>query len=343
MIGNYSNKIGIRELGALTMWVRSVVGKHFNVSFVRGLQAPCIDMHGNMKLPVPNDKMTISDAIKLRGWCIHETSHPMYQPDGFDILKNNPMKENSPLGFIFNMLMDVHCETMRYLDWPGDGKALSEYGAVLGHELTPRIEESIKACDDDYLKTISLLYACITAESAWNVGMAISFKELFTRIVPKDTVALGHDVLHKFKLRERLVDNPEDETSQSIFDLAKEIYAFLYDKDPEDEVHKGKGEDKKEGDEGKEKGEGDESEDGEGDGDESESDANPKEGDGKEGKGKLKKKPKINELLWSDHYETMQGNGHGMGFDFTDYKEHDAYTPVDFARFKFVTYRKGVR
>jgi hypothetical protein len=332
---NHSTKIGIRELGALTMWVRSVVGRHFNVSFVKGLEAPCIDAKGNMRLPLPNSSMTISDAIKLRGWCIHETSHPMYQPDGFEILKNNPMKADSKLGFIFNMVMDVHCETMRYLDWPGDGKALSEYGAVLGHDISPKVASILKAgdVDEDYLKTLALLYACIRAEATWNVGLAISFDTLFTRDYPKDIVTLGDTLISKFRLRERLVENPQDETSQSMFDLSKEIYEFLYDKDPEGEIQKkGKGT----------PGEGESEEEGDGEGEgESTASESDKEGEGKPTKGKLKQRPKITDLLRSDHYETLVGNGHGMGFDFTKYKSSEVYTPIDFSRFKFVNYKKG--
>jgi hypothetical protein len=263
------------------------------------------------------------------------------------------MKADSKLGFVYNMLMDVHCETRRYQEWEGDGKALSEYGAVLGHELTPKVTASLSKSSpgDDYYKTVALLYTCITAESAWNVGLAIGFNALF-KSLPNDIVTLGEEMLRKFKIRERLVEGAKHETSQSIFDLAKEVYAFLYDADPEQEIKqkgKGKGEDKdKEKGKGKpEKGEG-EPEDGEGkegEGEESESDADgdPKEGEGKEGKAKLKNRPKINEMLRSDHYETVYGKGHGMGFDFTDYNMQKVYTPVDFAQFKFVDYKKGDR
>jgi hypothetical protein len=281
--------------------------------------------------------MTVTDAIKLRGWCIHETSHPMYQPDGFDILKNNPMKKDSKLGFIFNMVMDVHCETMRALQWPGDAKALSEYGAVLGHELIRGITETLKehGDDEDYLKSLAILVACVKSESAWNVGMALSFDKLYNDVLPKDTVSLGESIMVKFRLKERLVENAPEETSQKMFDLSKEIYKFLYDEDPEKEVNppeKGKKATKGEpGNKGLE-----EEAEGQSDAEDTTYDPNAKDGDGK-----LKQKPKVSSILWSDHYETLVGKGHGMGFDFTQYKESGAYVPVDFAKFTFVDYRKG--
>jgi hypothetical protein len=314
MTKDYDNVIGIRELGALTLWVRSVVGRHYHVTFEENLPAPCIDGAGNMKLPLPHSRMTKTEAIQLRGYCIHETSHAIYQKDAFEILKTNPIRKGSPLGFIFNMNLDAHCETLRAMDWPGDAKALSELGAIVGHKLAKSLTKNIKDADEEYLKILAVMYAAVKAESSWNIGMALGFRTLFDSVIPKDTVTLGEELLTRFNIKQRLIENPKDEDGQSIFDLSKEMFTFLFNKDPEDEKPRGGGE-------------------GSGSGAPKDTeDDSPEE----ETLGQPNKKPKIEELLLSDHYKTVMGEPSGMGFDLSSYKRQAVYTPIDFGRFQIV-------
>lgn len=351
MTSYLKEKIGIREVGALTLWVRSIVKTHYNVRFDQRAETAYVDGHKNMVIPLPNEKMTLRDAIRLRGFCLHETSHPMYQPKIFDIMKENPTKPGSPLGMVYNVLLDVHCETMRANEWPGDGKALSEFGAVIGHDVYEKISKQMAALSSKDIDTLwegnfgkmsVLLTAARNAEALWNTGMLLGFERLVNEIYPQWVRDKAEELESRFNLKGRLVEGCEKETEESIWQLSKEIYEWLWEKDSEEEMQPKDGKGGKEDKEGDEKG--DESEDGEGEG--KAAGVKPEMGDGGEEKSDVKpeEKIKITELLFSDHYETLTGGGHGQGFDYTNYKEYSVYHPVDPKTFNVIDYNKrGVR
>jgi hypothetical protein len=348
--GNLKEKIGILEVSSLMRWVRSVVGEHYTVRFEEDAETAYVDYGSKLiVIPQPNASMTLRDAIRLRGFCIHETSHPMYQPKCGEVMRANPTRQDSPLGGIYNLVLDVHAESRRAMDFPGDMKALSEFGAVTGHDCHDRLKKALKdngnVWPKGFEKIASVLTACRNAEATWNMGMFVGFKKLVDDLYPQEVRDKAAELETKFELTRRLVDEGEKETEYTLWDLAKEIFEYLYEKDPQSEIlpKDGKGKPIDKGEDGDEECES-ESGDGEGD-DDSQSDADADEAelskeDGKEGKGKLTKKIKVTELLLSNHYEAMHptGDGHGVGFDYTNHRMHRQYTPVDPATFKITNY-----
>lgn len=332
----YKEQIGITDQSALTQWVNTTAKGYYSVRFEEGAQTAYISSSKEMVLPKPNSSMTIRDAIRMRGFALHETSHPRYQADAFEILKANPMPMESPLFGILNMFLDVHAETSRGEEFAGDKKALSEFGAVLAADVADDLIPALKGgVDDTAVKMLGLMKASLDAESTWNLGMRSGFKPLWDAI-PQASRDLAADIEDKFNLTEIITDTST--TSQEIWDLAKNVFTYVFKMPPETQIKpKGKGEvceDGEPGDgddgEGEGKGEGEgESKDGEGesDGDEvSDKDGKPKTYQKGDGKGKIK----VSRMVWSSHYEgSGKGmGGHGKSMDFTGYKETASYTPV---------------
>jgi hypothetical protein len=356
VIDNSSVKfVGITEVSVLMRWVRSVAGSTYRVEFVNGAETAYVTEDKRMVIPHPNEKMTLRDAIRLRGFCLHETSHPRYQPDIFKVLTKSGVAKDSPLLSIYNMIADVHAETMRFKEWPGDGKALSEFAAVLGHDVTEKMEASLKDTGGvwprNFKKVAGLLAAMRSAEGLWNVGMVVGFNRLINDIYTQEMRDIGTDLEAKFNFKRRLVEECEKEDEWTLWELAKEVYEYLYDKPSEDEQNKGdgKGEGKGEPKEGKggakpQPGEGD------GEGEKSTAESNPspsneQDKDQPESDAEVlaKEKIKVTDLLMSSHYETKAGGGHGMGFDYTGYKRYHMYQPVDPSTFYITDYKHGKR
>jgi hypothetical protein len=333
------DRIGITEIPALQAWVRTVVGSHFKVKFDPKAETAYVDSGKNMVIPAPNAAMTLRDAIRLRGFCLHETSHPMYQPRIFDLMQANKTKPHSPLGSVFNLLLDVHCETMRYKQWPGDGKALSEFGAVVGHDIHERLEKMLKVNGNVFPKGFDKMAVVMTAarnaEATWNMGMYVGFAKLVDELFTQEIRDKADELEAKFDLKGRLVNDGDKETEESIWQLAREIYEWLWEKDPEEEMEQpegGKGK-PKDGEEGEEESDGTT-----GSG-KPEYDPDAKSEDTEE---TLKEKIKVTEMLFSNHYEqNHKGGGHGVGFDYTGYKMRSAYQPIDPHEFKVIDYSKG--
>lgn len=336
-MANLKEKIGITEVSALQRWVRSRCGVYYRVTFKLGEETAYVTEHGEMVIPTPNSNMTLRDAIRLRGFGLHEMGHPKWQPDIFKIMRANPVPQGHPLGNVFNVLLDVHSESLTASEYVGDAKALSEFGAVVGHDVYDKLTKALKVSGnvfpDGFEKMAGVLIAGRNAEGSWNVGMMVGFEKLVNEVYPKEARDIAEDLERKFKLTEVLVDNGKDVNEYGIFDLSKQIYQYLWDKDPEQEIAnaKAKGSGKGDPTDGKEE----------------------KEGAGgtgnKYGEGGTEEatpatdKIKVEELLHSNHYETLTGGGNGVGFDYTNRKGYAKYTPVDPATFKITSYAKRGR
>lgn len=339
-----TDRIGILEVSALQQWVRSVAGGHFRVRFQADAPTACVTTDGDMIIPTPNARMTVRDAIRLRGFCLHETSHLMYQPEIFDLLKKYKIKNGSPLASVWNILLDLHGETMRAREWPGDAKALSEFGAVIGRDTYDNIVRAMKeqgktAADfpEDFKKLGAVCRAARIGWTTWNVGLKLGFARLESEIYDDWMRDTGDEINRKFNLTDRLVVNGIDETGESIFGLAKEVYEWLWDTPAESQM----GDPDGKGDGKGEKGEGEPKEgDGEPGSDAASEAKDSTDDSGKDGDSEAKAKDKIliKSLLHTDHYETMEGGGHGVGFDYTQYKSSESYTPVPFDQFIIKTY-----
>ncbi len=335
MTDNLKQQIGIIEVSHLVRWIRSVTTGHYTVRFEYGADTAYVDyIRKEIVIPQPNEKMTIRDAIRLRGFCIHETSHPRYQPNLAVVMSKHPVKANSPLAGIFNLFLDVHAESMRAEEFPGDAKALSEFGAIVGHDCYERMSAALKANGNvwpkGFEKIASVLIACKNAEGTWNIGMVLGFQKLID-LYPEEAKRLSVELESKFDLTRRLVTEGYAENEESLWELSKQVYEFLYKKDPESQIEPpegGKGKPKK----GKK-----------GEGEESESDAGGLNGngDGEDTDAQADEKIKISELLFTDHYDAKsKGRGHGQGFDYSQFSESSKYTPVDPATFDIINYGK---
>jgi hypothetical protein len=284
-------------------------------------------------IPTPNSNMTKRDAIRLRGFGLHEMGHPKWQPDIFDIMEKYPTKKGSPLGGIYNVFLDVHNETLTADDYAGDAKALSEFGAVVGHDvyekLAPRLKATGGVFPTDFEKMCMVMTSARNAEATWNVGMMVGFDKLVNDLYTKEIRDVAGVLERKFNITDRLVTNATDTDEWHIWDLSKDVYAYLWEKDPEEEIGGGGGAGGK-----PEKGEGEKQE-----GEASSAKGGKAGNDGEEEAEQQDEKIPIDELLFSDHYETMVGGGGtGQGFDYTNYKKHAKYTPVDPASFKVTDY-----
>jgi hypothetical protein len=356
MTDNLKSKIGILAVSDLVRWVRSVVGVHYDVRFEEDAQTAYVDYtNKRIVIPTPNAQMSLRDAIRLRGFCIHETSHPIYQPKLAEVVDKYPVKQGSPLAGVFNLVLDCHAESMRAADYPGDMKALSEFGAVVGHDVTEKVAEGLKdngnVWPKGFDKMATVLCAMRNAESTWNIGMLVGFAKLVDELYPPEWVAKAVELEKKFDLTRRLVTEGSKEDEWTLFDLAKQIYEYLWEQSAESQMApaKGKGKGKKEkGEKGEPSSgadgdgdDGDEGESQEGDEDESDGDGDEadKDADGEASNKKRKTKLKVTDLLKTDHYETSRkGGGHGMGFDYTNYTSYRTYTPVDPATFRITKY-----
>jgi len=344
---NLTDKIGITEVAAMTMWFRArltggrINGWSISLRFEAGAETAYVQRTGPSALlcviPTPNSNMTKRDAIRLRGFGLHEMGHPLWQPDIFDIMEKYPTKKGSPLGGIFNVFLDVHNETLTADDYAGDAKALSEFGAVVGHDVYEKLAPQLKATGGvfpaNFEKMCMVMTSARNAEATWNVGMMVGFDKLVNDLYTKEIRAGAAILESKFNLTDRLVTNATSTDEWQIWDLSKEVYAYLWEQDPEQEIGAGGG--------GGSKGK---PEKGEGEGEKKEGEAAGNGGkagnDGEEEAGRMEEKIPIDELLFSDHYETMVGGGSGVGFDYTNYKKHAKYTPVDPHTFKVTDYSK---
>jgi len=343
-------QIGITDLSALTQWVNTVTKGVYNVEFVDGAETAAIS-GTRMILPTPNTAMTLRDAIRLRGFALHETSHPLYQQDAFEVLSEFPMSEDSPLRATYNMMLDVHAETSRAEEYPGDRKALSEFGAVLSMDVAEKLHPHMHELKDgdEMSKIMAILRSTIDAESQWNRGLASGFKDMFNDM-PKHVVDMAEDVNDKFDLPNRLTD--PSETGRSLWELARNVYEYVWKKDPDEEKQeasgkggKGDGEGEGEGEEGEGSGgPGEEGDGKKGSGDPADGDVDQGDRtDGGEGGGKSSKgKIRMREMVWSSHYDGEKGapGGHGKEMDFTNYTAHDMYIPVPHNQFKVINYDK---
>lgn len=331
-MASLKEKIGITEVSALQRWVRSRCGVYYRVTFKDGEETAYVTEHGEMVIPTPNSNMTLRDAIRLRGFGLHEMGHPKWQPDIFKIMRANPLPQGHNLGNVFNVLLDVHSESLTASEYVGDAKALSEFGAVVGHDVYDKLTKALKdngnVFPKNFEKMAGVLIAGRNAEGSWNVGMMVGFDKLVNEVYPKEALTIADDLERKFNLTDKLVTNGTSTNEYDIFELSKQIYQYLWDKDPEEEIAKGKGKGKgnPEDGEGEEKGAGG---------------SGTKYGEGGEDEAEpATEKIKVEELLHSNHYETLTGGGNGVGFDFTNRKGYAKYTPVDPATFKITSYAK---
>jgi hypothetical protein len=301
------------------------VGVHYNVRFVAGAETAYVDTDGNMVIPMPNSAMTLRDAIRLRGFCLHEMSHPLWQPEIFDIMRKHPTKQGSPLGGIFNILLDVHAETRTAQAYAGDAKALSEFGAVVGHDVFERLDKVLKdngnVFPDNFKKMCAVMNAGRIAEATWNVGMHVGFQRLVNDVYTKEIRDISDDLVKRFKLTERLVDNARDIDEWAIWDLSKEVHEYLWpDKGGEADMPKPQSTAVPVPSSGAEKGTSEDEQE------------------------QLEEKIPISELVLTDHYETLVGKGGtGQGFDYAKYNAHPTYTPVDPNTFIVTDYAKKRR
>jgi hypothetical protein len=260
-------------------------------------------------------------------------------------MEANPVKENSPLGAIYNLFLDVHAESMRAEEFPGDAKALSEFGAVTGADCYERMQKALKdtggVWPKGFEKLAAVLTACRNAEGSWNIGMMLGFQKLID-LYPQEAKDLADQLEAKFNLTERLATNPQGEDEYTIWDLSKEVYEFLYGKDPESQMEKPP----EKGGGGKSKPENGKPENGKPEGGKEEQQSSAPgneydpnaEGDSDE---QAHEKIKVTELLFSEPYGAKgKGKGHGMGFDFTNYRQNDLVKPIDPALIKIIDYSK---
>jgi len=361
---------GITEVYALQAWCRTVAGKDFTVEFRDDVQTAMV-YRKHIIFPRPNSSMTKRDSIRMRGLMLHETSHPMYQPDYDDTVDKYRINMQAPLGMVWNILLDVHAESCRARAWPGDSKGLSEFGTVVGLDLQARIipqlkspETIAKGLDTDFKNLSIVMLAGVEVEGSWNIGMRLSFAPVRTAFGDEVGNA-ADDVVARFDLHNRLLD--PDETAESLLLLAKEIYRYLWQTKGEDEQpesgkgppsdQKGEGKDEKAG--GKDgkpsNGEPNESGNDKGDkgdkGDEPESDTGPASGNNGEQSDEDGNTPrdeggtmKLKGLLFTDHYQRDEGGnpenagGSGVHFDYSDYSETARYQPTDPAQIELIKY-----
>lgn len=329
--------IGITDLSALTQWVNTVTKGVYSVEFVDGAETAAIS--GNkMILPKPNTGMSLRDMIRLRGFALHETSHPLYQKEAFDILKEARMNPDSPLGAIYNMCLDVHAETSRADEYPGDRKALSEFGAVLGRDITDSIVDKVPGVDpeSDSGKTLAMMHATLEAESQWNMGLRSGTADLLAAM-PEGVKSKSEELRDKFDLMHRLTDPTE--SARSLWTLSGEIFEFLYGRPPETEQNQtgeGEGSGEKGGGEGEEKGESTGESGTNSDGD---SECDP-HAEGAKGGDPKKGNLTVRQMVWSSHYEGgVKGDyGHGKSMKFDEYEEYAMYTPYPQPDFKVIDY-----
>jgi len=339
---NPKDRIGVTDAYGLTMWFRSRLGGYLTVRFDPDIPTACVTAFGEVLIPTPNSNMTIRDRIRLRGFGLHEYGHPRWQPDIFKVMEKYPTSSGSPLGGVYNIIADVHSETLTSLEYQGDAKALSEFAVITGRDvyekLAPQIAKNGGVFPANFEKMAGVMTACRNAEMTWNVGMRVGFDRLVNELYTPKIRASAEVIEKKFSLTHRLVDRGHQEDEWSLWELAKEIYAFVWDADPEEQIGEGKGE--------PEDGEGEgEPEEGSCSGGESNEDGDDSDdeasGDGSESPAKpAKEKIKVEELFFSDHYKTMKGGGNGVGLDFTNYRSRAQYTPVDPSTFKVISYNK---
>jgi hypothetical protein len=359
-LGEY---IGITEVYAVQAWCRSVAKGRFVVEFSDTADTASI-YRDKIVFPRPNVKMTVRDAIKMRGFMVHETSHPLYQPDYNDVVDKYKVDMSKPFGMVWNVLLDCHAESCRARGWPGDAKALSEFGTVTGMHLSEKLvpqltspETIAKGLDPNFDRLSIVMLAHVAVEGTWNNGMRISFAPL-VEAFGEERSAKAHDIIVRFNLRDRLLD--QNETAESILFLAQDVYKYLWgDAPPQEEgkdkpsKEKGEGGEKKDGpnesgndkDEEGEKGGEPESDDGEGDA--AKDGENPEDSEqGEDGENPLEQGStlKLTELLFTDHYKRDNpGNaenkgGEGQHFDYSAYKECSRYEPCDPARVVVVNF-----
>jgi hypothetical protein len=342
--GNLKERVGILDVSALSVWVRAVGGQYYTVRFDSTAPTACINTSGEMIIPTPNANMTIRDAIRLRGFCIHETSHIRYQPKIMDILRREKIKADSPLGPVFNIISDINAESRRAREWPGDGKALSQHSAVSARDTEDRLSKMVTKghmMDDNFKKISAVFMAGYNAAgSVWNTGAAIGYRRIFNEVYDDDVRDMAANLESRFDLTNVLVNDCEAIDEEGLFQLSKDIFEFLWEKDPEQEV--GGGGDEK-GEPSDEPGD-EEGEDGEqpSDADGEDSDETGEKGEKSDSKGKATKKIPIEVLIHEPHvpYETDAGGGHGQGFDYTKHKSSNVYVPVDVNKFKVINYGK---
>lgn len=329
-----TDKIGISDVYAFSLWFRSRVGKYFTVQFDASAETAWVKMRPSpvCVIPKPNTNMTKRDVVRLRGFGIHESGHPRFQPEIFKLMDDRPIKNGSPIAGIWNGFLDVHSETLSYREYPGDGKALSEFAAVAGRDVYERLSKLYLANGSvwphNFAKMASVMTACRNAEKTWNIGMDLGFAKVINDLYTPDIRDVAATLEKKFDLTHRLVDKGEDENGETLLDLSIDVFKYLWpEEDPEEHMPPPPGKGKKKGEE--EEGEGGEQPTGAG-------------GENKEHeKGNLieemaTEKIKVHEIMHSDHYDTEAGGGHGMGFDYTNYKRSAVWTPVDPSQFRVV-------
>lgn len=345
--------IGITEVYAVQAWCRSVAKGNYRVTFDEKAETASI-YRDHIVFPKPNARMTKRDAIKMRGLMVHETSHPMYQPDYNDVVDKYKINMKSPMGMVWNILLDCHAESCRARGWPGDAKALSEFGTVTGMHLSEKLvpqllspETLANGLEPNFDKLSIVLLAHIEVEGSWNAGMRISFAPV-VEAFGQEKQAKAREIIDLFDLRTKLLN--QHETAESLLFVAQDVYKHLWGEPPPNEGD-GEGGDKSDDDDGnesgndKKKGKGEPSDDGEpessGEGDSDESEQGGEEGKDPRTKGGVLV---MKSLLYTDHYQRDSGGnennagGEGQHFDFTEYSMSSTYQPCDPARVEIVDY-----
>lgn len=309
---NLNERIGILEVSALERWVNSRCGVHFHVTFDPYAETAYVTNSGKMVIPSPNPAMTLRDAIRLRGFCLHEAGHPQWQPQIWDVMKKYPTPQGHPLGGLYNLFLDVHSETLTANMYEGDAKALSQFAVIVGRDVTEKLTKGLKVSGgvfpNGFDKMAGVMICCRDAEGSWNTGMRIGFDSLIRDIYTEEMREIAADVKKHFDLEKLLVTNASDIDEWGIWDLSKRVYEHVWGKDAEEPPEEGVGG-------GRAKPTPDASD---GSSDEDKPDVEPEEGS-----------IKVTDIFNSDHYETMTGGGNGMSFDYSSYSGRGSYTPVD--------------
>jgi hypothetical protein len=272
-----------------------------------------------------------------------------------------------PFGMVWNVLLDCHAESCRARGWPGDAKALSEFGTVTGMQLTDKLVPQLtspetleKGLDPNFDKLSIVMLAHLDVEGSWNNGMRISFAPL-VKAFGEERSAKATEIINLFNLRHRLLD--QDETAESLLFLAQDVYKHLWGESAQPPPEEGQTKSKDKGEKGEkqeganesgndkdEKDEGDDGEPKSGDGDEEGEDSSEENSDeseqGKDGDQPLQNGStlRMESLLFTDHYKRdnpgneKNAGGEGQHFDFTNYSQTNIYEPCDPARVEVVNF-----
>ena len=290
-------------------------------------------------LPEFNSRMTEADAHRLGAFVVHESAHHRHGRDLFRIMKENPMTPDSPLAAILNLIEDERIERKVNSEYRGDGIRLSDgsyHGGARVYEMYSEYKKQLppggSMFTDETEKITGMQAIHIEASADWNKGKAVGFAPVIKDFYTPGCFAAAEKLRDKLDIIERIRGlKNEEETWQ----LAKEAYEVLFEESAQEHLDKcrerlgeaGEDGDMVEGDAGEGNGgKKGKAKDGLGKGRGGKAAEYDKDATGEAGFDPQEGKLKVTDLVLSphSHEKPFDGpGGHGMGFDFTEYKEQN--------------------